>query len=282
MRITASAAIQRNHRRSSARRSSRSRSTTRSRRSSECRAAASRPCQRRKRRVAAVVAVAGRVVRRMRRRRQPVRPWPPRRRARRRRRLPDTVFIDELTWEENRDAMTAGKTVFIVPIGGTEKNGYHMVLGKHNYTVTHAANVMARKLEERARRADAAVRARRRSGSPELRRDLAAIAGLRRRARRHSPQLEGAWRHRHPVHRRQRRQPERHDRRGHQAQRGMEGRRHARLRADVVLRRRPRPLSRVDGSGVRVWRRHHRQPRRHQRYLADAARAAGGHSQEPR
>jgi len=60
---------------------------------------------------------------------------------------PDTVFIDELTWEENRDAMTAGKTVFIVPIGGTEKNGYHMVMGKHNYTVTHAANVMARKLK---------------------------------------------------------------------------------------------------------------------------------------
>ncbi len=59
---------------------------------------------------------------------------------------PDTVFIDELTWEENRDAMKAGKTVFIVPIGGTEKNGYHMVLGKHNYTVAHAANLMARKL----------------------------------------------------------------------------------------------------------------------------------------
>jgi creatinine amidohydrolase len=61
-------------------------------------------------------------------------------------RMPDTVFVDELTWEENRDAMKAGKTVFIVPIGGTEKNGYHMVLGKHNYTVTHAANLMARKL----------------------------------------------------------------------------------------------------------------------------------------
>ena len=59
---------------------------------------------------------------------------------------PDTVFVDELTWEENRDAMKAGKTVFIVPIGGTEKNGYHMVLGKHNYTVTHAANLIARKL----------------------------------------------------------------------------------------------------------------------------------------
>ncbi|MBY0492626.1 MAG: creatininase family protein [Cyanobacteria bacterium] len=59
---------------------------------------------------------------------------------------PDTVFIDELTWEENRDAMKAGKTVFIVPTGGTEKNGYHMVMGKHNFIVAHSANLMARKL----------------------------------------------------------------------------------------------------------------------------------------
>jgi creatinine amidohydrolase len=60
---------------------------------------------------------------------------------------PDTVFIDELTWEEIRDAIKAGKTTVIVPTGGTEKNGYHMVLGKHNYVVTHAANLMARRLK---------------------------------------------------------------------------------------------------------------------------------------
>ena len=60
---------------------------------------------------------------------------------------PDTVFIDELTWEETRDAMKAGKTTVIVPTGGTEKNGYHMVIGKHNYIVAHAANQMARKLK---------------------------------------------------------------------------------------------------------------------------------------
>jgi creatinine amidohydrolase/Fe(II)-dependent formamide hydrolase-like protein len=59
---------------------------------------------------------------------------------------PDTVFIDELTWEETRDLLKAGRTVAIVPTGGTEKNGYHMVLGKHNHIVTHAANVMARRL----------------------------------------------------------------------------------------------------------------------------------------
>lgn len=62
-------------------------------------------------------------------------------------RAPDTVFIDELTWEETRDAINAGKTTVIVPTGGTEKNGYHMVLGKHNYVVTYAANQMARRLK---------------------------------------------------------------------------------------------------------------------------------------
>ena len=60
---------------------------------------------------------------------------------------PDTVFIEELTWEETRDALKAGKTTVIIPTGGTEKNGYHMILGKHNYIVTHGANMMARKLK---------------------------------------------------------------------------------------------------------------------------------------
>lgn len=61
-------------------------------------------------------------------------------------RPPDTVFIDELTWEETRDLMKAGYRTVIIPIGGTEKNGYHMVLGKHNYVVSFGANQMARKL----------------------------------------------------------------------------------------------------------------------------------------
>jgi creatinine amidohydrolase/Fe(II)-dependent formamide hydrolase-like protein len=60
---------------------------------------------------------------------------------------PDTVFIDELTWEETRDALKSGTRTVIVPIGGTEKNGYHMVLGKHNVVVTHAADLMARRLK---------------------------------------------------------------------------------------------------------------------------------------
>src|SRR4029450_8842530 len=60
---------------------------------------------------------------------------------------PDTVFIDELTWEETRDALKAGKTTVIVPTGGTEKNGYHSGAGKHNFVVTYAANQMARRLK---------------------------------------------------------------------------------------------------------------------------------------
>jgi creatinine amidohydrolase len=60
---------------------------------------------------------------------------------------PDTTSLEELTWEEVRDLMKAGKTTAIIPTGGTEKNGYHMVLGKHNYTIARAADMMARRLK---------------------------------------------------------------------------------------------------------------------------------------
>ena len=55
-------------------------------------------------------------------------------------------FIEQMTWTEVRDAIAAGKTTVIIPIGGTEQNGPHMVLGKHNYIVTFAARVMAERL----------------------------------------------------------------------------------------------------------------------------------------
>jgi len=60
--------------------------------------------------------------------------------------VPDTVFIEELTWTEVRDAIKAGKTTIIFPTGGTEQNGPHMVLGKHNFRVKHAAEQIARRL----------------------------------------------------------------------------------------------------------------------------------------
>ncbi len=59
---------------------------------------------------------------------------------------PDTVFLEELTWMEARDAVGAGTTTVIVPTGGTEQNGPHMVLGKHNYLVKYKAGEIARRL----------------------------------------------------------------------------------------------------------------------------------------
>src|SRR6185295_7585828 len=46
-----------------------------------------------------------------------------------------SVFIDDLTWTELRDAVAGGRTTVIVPIGGTEQNGPLMALGKHNVRV---------------------------------------------------------------------------------------------------------------------------------------------------
>jgi creatinine amidohydrolase/Fe(II)-dependent formamide hydrolase-like protein len=45
---------------------------------------------------------------------------------------PRSVYLEELTWTELRDAIKAGATTVIIPVGGTEQNGPHMTLGKHN------------------------------------------------------------------------------------------------------------------------------------------------------
>ena len=58
----------------------------------------------------------------------------------------DTVFLEELTWMEARDAIRSGKTTVIIPTGGTEQNGPHMVLGKHNVIVKHTAGQIARRI----------------------------------------------------------------------------------------------------------------------------------------
>lgn len=55
-------------------------------------------------------------------------------------------FMEAMTWTEIRDAMAGGAKVAIVPTGGTEQNGPHMILGKHNYIVTFSAGVLARRL----------------------------------------------------------------------------------------------------------------------------------------
>ncbi len=58
----------------------------------------------------------------------------------------ETVFLEELTWTELRDLVRSGKTTIIVPIGGTEQNGPHMALGKHNLRVRYLSEKIARSL----------------------------------------------------------------------------------------------------------------------------------------
>ena len=58
--------------------------------------------------------------------------------------LSDVVEMKDMTWVEVRSSLQAGYTTVIVPTGGIEQNGPHMILGKHDYIVTHAARQIAR------------------------------------------------------------------------------------------------------------------------------------------
>lgn len=57
-----------------------------------------------------------------------------------------SVHLEELTWLELRERVAAGTTIALVPIGGTEQNGPHMTLGKHNVRVRLLAERIARQL----------------------------------------------------------------------------------------------------------------------------------------
>lgn len=57
-----------------------------------------------------------------------------------------TPYLEQLTWVELQAALAAGTTTVLVPIGGTEQNGAHMVLGKHNVRVHLLAGRIAERL----------------------------------------------------------------------------------------------------------------------------------------
>jgi len=59
---------------------------------------------------------------------------------------PNTVWLEEMTWMDVRDAIAAGKTTVIVPTGGMEPNGPWLVTGKHNYVLHTNCDAIARKL----------------------------------------------------------------------------------------------------------------------------------------
>src|SRR5271163_4694223 len=57
-----------------------------------------------------------------------------------------SVWIDDLTWPEVRDAIAAGKRTAIVYTGSSEQNGPHMVIGKHNFVAHYVAQRIAEEL----------------------------------------------------------------------------------------------------------------------------------------
>lgn len=58
----------------------------------------------------------------------------------------DTVFLEEMTWMEIRDAVAGGKTTAIVATGGVEQNGPYVATGKHNFILRATTQAIARRL----------------------------------------------------------------------------------------------------------------------------------------
>ena len=58
----------------------------------------------------------------------------------------NTVWLEEMTWIDVRDALKAGKTNVIIPTGGMEPNGVWLVTGKHNYVLHANCEAIARKM----------------------------------------------------------------------------------------------------------------------------------------
>lgn len=59
---------------------------------------------------------------------------------------PRTIWLEEMTWMDVRDAIRTGKTTVIVSTGGIEPNGPWLALGKHNYVLQANCEAIARKL----------------------------------------------------------------------------------------------------------------------------------------
>ncbi len=59
---------------------------------------------------------------------------------------PSSVYLQDLSSPEVRDALREGRRTIIIPVGGTEQNGAHMALGKHNFRAQLLAGRIATEL----------------------------------------------------------------------------------------------------------------------------------------
>ena len=57
-----------------------------------------------------------------------------------------SVFVEDLTSLELKELVASGTTTVLIPIGGTEQNGPHMAMGKHNVRVKFLAGQIAQRL----------------------------------------------------------------------------------------------------------------------------------------
>jgi creatinine amidohydrolase/Fe(II)-dependent formamide hydrolase-like protein len=57
-----------------------------------------------------------------------------------------SVYLEELTWTDVRDAIASGATTAIIPVGGVEQSGPHMALGKHDVRARILAGRIAAQL----------------------------------------------------------------------------------------------------------------------------------------
>lgn len=59
---------------------------------------------------------------------------------------PDTVVLEELTWDELRDLQRGGTTTVILGTAGTEQKGPHMAMGEHKFVLRYTTERIARAL----------------------------------------------------------------------------------------------------------------------------------------
>jgi len=59
---------------------------------------------------------------------------------------PNTVWIEEMTWMDVRDALESGKTTALITTGGVEPNGPFLATGKHNFVLRANCDAIAREL----------------------------------------------------------------------------------------------------------------------------------------
>ena len=59
---------------------------------------------------------------------------------------PNTVWLEEMTWMDVRDALASGMTTALIPTGGVEPNGPWLATGKHNFVLRANCDAIAREL----------------------------------------------------------------------------------------------------------------------------------------